>query len=232
MINGPITPQGLSGDGFPMGWAGPGPGIRAPSPSGPPPAGNPGMAVPRDQAAVGRGSSALPADMHIARSGSANAAWSRQPFLSMPRQRVLICPNRLFTMRKGCSALERTDAFPGSMPFSAESAQSRPFAVEGFLATVCRIDGRCGPEAASGRFAAPVHPEPAWQDRSSPRTGEWAMATPDTLAAAVSTACTRPLPASGPMCALKPKCQLFPFLPGGPRGRGNAPRSWWSPAPR
>ncbi|MEE8683195.1 MAG: hypothetical protein SOI43_05820, partial [Olsenella sp.] len=34
MINGPIPPQGLSGDGFPMGWAGPGPGIRAPSPSG------------------------------------------------------------------------------------------------------------------------------------------------------------------------------------------------------
>jgi len=85
MINGPIPPQGLSGDGFPMGWAGPGPGIRAPSPSGPPPAGNPGMAVPRDQAAVGRGSSALPADMHIARFDSANAAWSRQPFFSMPR---------------------------------------------------------------------------------------------------------------------------------------------------
>jgi hypothetical protein len=51
----------------------------------PPPAGNPGMAVPRDQAAVGRGSSALPADMHIARFDSANAAWSRQPFFSMPR---------------------------------------------------------------------------------------------------------------------------------------------------
>ena len=170
------------------------------------------MAVPRDQAAVGRGSSALPADMHIARSGSANAAWSRQPFLSMPRQRVLISPNRLFTMRKGRSALERTDAFLGSMPFSAESAQSRPFTVEGFLATARRIDERCGPEAASGRFATPVHPESAWQNRPSPRTREWAMATSDTLAAAVSTACTRPLPASAPMCALKPKCQLFPFL--------------------
>ena len=30
------------------------------------------------------------------------------------------------------------------MPFSAESAQLRPFMVEGFLATLQRIDERCG----------------------------------------------------------------------------------------
>ena len=30
------------------------------------------------------------------------------------------------------------------MPFSAESAQARPFMVEGFLATLQRIDERCG----------------------------------------------------------------------------------------
>jgi hypothetical protein len=46
------------------------------------------------------------------------------------------------------------------------------------------------------------------------------MATSDTLAAVVSTVCTRPLPASTPMCALKPKCQFFPFL------------DWWASGSR
>jgi hypothetical protein len=45
-------------------------------------------------------------------------------------------PKRRFTIRKGASAFERTHAFLDSMPFSAESAQLRPFMVEGFLATL------------------------------------------------------------------------------------------------
>ena len=57
-------------------------------------------------------------------------------------------------MRKGCSTLERTDAFLDSMPFSAESVQSRPFMVEGFLATVQRIEERWG---SDGDFGALRH---------------------------------------------------------------------------
>ena len=50
-------------------------------------------------------------------------------------------PNRRFTMRKGCSTLERTDALFLDSTFSPrESVQSRPFMVEGFLATVQRIE--------------------------------------------------------------------------------------------
>lgn len=115
-------------------------------------------------------------------------------------------------MRKGCSTLERTDAFLDLMPLSAESAQSRPFMVEGFLATVQRIEEMWGSEAASGRFATPVQPESAWQDASSSLTRACAMDTSDTFAVVVSTACKRPLPASTPICALYPKCQFLPFL--------------------
>lgn len=135
-----------------------------------------------------------------------------QELFRTPLQRVFGCPDRRFAMRKGCSALERTDAFLDSMPLSAESAQSRPFMAEGFLAMVQRIEERWGPEATSGRFATPVQPESAWQDASSSLTRACAMDTPDTFAAVVSTECTRPLPASAPMCALHPKCQLLPFL--------------------
>lgn len=38
------------------------------------------------------------------------------------------------------------------------------------------------------------------------------MDASDAFAAVVSTVCTRPPPASTPMCALYPKCQFFPFL--------------------
>jgi len=47
-------------------------------------------------------------------------------------------------MRKGCSTFKRPDAFLDSIPFSVKSAQARPFMVEGFLATLQRIDERCG----------------------------------------------------------------------------------------
>ena len=86
---------------------------------------------------------------------------SMQELFRTPLQRVSRCPDRRFAMRKGCSASERTDAFLDSLPFSAASAQSRPFTVEGFLAMVQRIGERWGPEATSGRFATPVYPESA-----------------------------------------------------------------------
>ena len=92
----------------------------------------------------------------MARFARAKDTQSMQEFFPVPLERVLRCPNRRFTMRKGCSTLERTDAFLDSMPFSAESVQSRPFMVEGFLATVQRIEERWVSEATSGRYATPV----------------------------------------------------------------------------
>ena len=67
------------------------------------------------------------------------------------------------------------------------------------------------PLATRGESPVPVHPEPAWQNGPSSRTRAQAMTTSLTLAAVAPTVCTGPLPASTPLWALWPECQLRPF---------------------
>ena len=66
------------------------------------------------------------------------------------------------------------------------------------------------PLATRGESPAAVHPEPAWQNGSSPRMRAQAMTTSLTLAAA-PTVCAGQLPASTPIGALWPECQFRPF---------------------
>ena len=66
------------------------------------------------------------------------------------------------------------------------------------------------PLATRGESPVPVHLEPAWQNGASSRMRAQAMTTSLTLAAA-PTVCTGPLPASTPIGALWPECQLRPF---------------------
>ncbi len=67
------------------------------------------------------------------------------------------------------------------------------------------------PLATRGESPVPVYPEPAWQNGPSSRTRAQAMTTSLTLAAVAPTVCTGPLPASTPLWALWPECQLRPF---------------------
>ena len=184
------------------------------------------------QAASGREARDLPAGMRMAGSAGANAMQGMQELFRTPLQRVFRRPDRRFAMREGCSAPERTDAFLDSMPLSAGSAQSRPSMAEGFLAVVRRTGEGWGPEATSGRSATPVWPGPARQDAPPSPTGACAADAPDTFAAVVSAACTRPLPASTPMRALLSEMPV-PALPGLVRlGAARGPCPSWSPAPR
>ena len=64
----------------------------------------------------------------------------------------------------------------------------------------------------SPRFSAPVYPASAWALFSFPCSNAWVCAMSATFAAVPVSVCTRPEPASTPMCAFIPKCHWLPFL--------------------
>ena len=134
-------------------------------------------------------------------------------------------------MRKGCSTFGARDALPG---FDALLCRKR--AVQALYGGGLPGDGpahrgEVGSRRLRGASPRPCSRSPHSRTRRPPSRGH-APWTHVGRVCGVSTVCTRPLPASTPICALYPKCQFLPFLDfRAPGCRVRGPCSSWSSGP-